>query len=337
MWQTGRWKTGLRRWRGLVVLVLWVVAVFWLMPVGGITAVLQTISLPMLLWALLAWGLQQYLTALRLRLLATGQAIALTTFQVLAINLTVSFYQLFVPGTVAGVGLRWYWMTQAGGEKGAALTAVALNRLLDGFFGVTLGLAFWLLAQQGNVGLSGVALLGVVGLTAVGWFLFARLAPHLLTWLHGQVARRPQPWARWLLEWVARLLAGVVAFAETAVGDLLLLGLVAAAQFLATILTFVLLAWAVGIQLPLLLLGAIRAALQFTSLIPFAFLGVREAGLLALLTALDVATEKAVALSLLLAAQSVLMALLGGVLELGRNLGGFLRVGEGEFRQDLRD
>lgn len=203
-----------------------------------------------------------------------------------------------------------------GGEKGAALTAVALNRLLDAFFGVTLGLAFWLLARQGDVVLGWVVLLGMVGLTAVCWLLFARFAPHLLTWLHSQMARWQQRWLVWLLEWVARLLVGTVAFAETAVVDLLLLGLVGAAQFLSTILTFVFLAWAVGVNLPLLLLGAIRSALQFTSLIPFAFLGVREAGLLALLTTMGVTAEKAVALSLLLAAQSVLTALLGGIIEI---------------------
>lgn len=304
------------RWRGLVVVVLFAVAVFWLVPLPGITAVFQTITPDMLLWAFLCWALQHYLTALRLRLLATRQQIALTTPQILAINLTVSFYQLFLPGTVAGAGLRWYRMTQAGGEKGAALTAVALNRLLDAFFGVTLGLAFWLLARQGDVVLGWVVLLGMVGLTAVCWLLFARLAPHLLGWLHSQMARWQQRWLVWLLEWVARLLVGTVAFAETAVVDLLLLGLVGAAQFLSTILTFVFLAWAVGVNLPLLLLGAIRSALQFTSLIPFAFLGVREAGLLALLTTMGVTAEKAVALSLLLAAQSVLTALLGGIIEI---------------------
>ena len=304
------------RWRGLMVVVLFAVAVFWLVPLPGITAVLQTITPSMLLWAFLCWGLQHYLTALRLRLLATRQQIVLTTPQVLAINLTVSFYQLFLPGTVAGAGLRWYRMTQAGGEKGAVLTAVALNRLLDAFFGVTLGLAFWLLARQGNVATGSVVLLGIVGVTAVCWLLFARFAPHLLTWLHGQMARWQQRWLVWLLEWVARLLVGTVAFAETAVVDLLLLGLVAAAQFLSTILTFVFLAWAVGIHLPLLLLGAIRSTLQFTSLIPFAFLGVREAGLLALLTTMGITAEKAVALSLLLAAQSVLTALLGGIIEI---------------------
>ncbi len=310
------WKAQWARWRGLAVVVLFAVAVFWLVPLPGITAVLQTITPSMLLWAFLCWGLQHYLTALRLRLLATRQQITLTTPQVLAINLTVSFYQLFLPGTVAGAGLRWYRMTQAGGEKGAALTAVALNRLLDAFFGVTLGLAFWLLARQGNVATGWVVLLGMVGLTAVCWLLFARLAPHLLGWLHSQMARWQQRWLVWLLEWVARLLVGTVAFAETAVVDLLLLGLVGAAQFLSTILTFVFLAWAVGVNLPLLLLGAIRSALQFTSLIPFAFLGVREAGLLALLTTMGVTAEKAVALSLLLAAQSVLTALLGGIIEI---------------------
>jgi hypothetical protein len=207
-------------------------------------------------------------------------------------------------------------MTRAGGEKAAVLTAVTLNRLLDAFFGATLGLAFWLLSQQGVTITSGAVLLGMVGLTAVCWLLFARFAPALLGWLQGQLSRWHHRWAVWLLDWTARLLVCTVTFAETAVLDLLLLGLVGAAQFLATVLHFVFLAWAVGIDLPLLLLGAVRSVLQVTGLIPFAFVGVREAGLLALLASLGVTAEKAVALSLLISSRSVVTALLGGILEL---------------------
>jgi uncharacterized membrane protein YbhN (UPF0104 family) len=80
----------------------------------------------------------------------------------------------------------------------------------------------------------------------------------------------------------------------------------------------VILAMALGIDLGFLTMGWIQSIVSLTAQLPFAMaegLGVREVTLVAVLSLYDVTAEQALALSFLIFTRSLIIALIGGVLE----------------------
>jgi uncharacterized membrane protein YbhN (UPF0104 family) len=75
---------------------------------------------------------------------------------------------------------------------------------------------------------------------------------------------------------------------------------------------------ALGIDLGFLTMGWIQSIVSLTAQLPFAMadgLGVREVTLVAVLSLYDVTAEQALALSFLIFTRSLIIALIGGVLE----------------------
>jgi uncharacterized membrane protein YbhN (UPF0104 family) len=91
----------------------------------------------------------------------------------------------------------------------------------------------------------------------------------------------------------------------------------AAFENLIGVAVVLLLAASIGVEVPFLTLGWIRSVVQLLDNLPLSIagLGVREASLLVLLEPYGVAGERALALAFLLLGRSLLLGLVGGVLE----------------------
>ena len=261
-------------------------------------------------WVLAAVGLSliaHLMWAARLKLLTDHQGMSLSLRQHLAINWSALFYGLFLPGgNLTGGAIRFYQMTRRDRQLPEALAALLVDRALATVSLLVVGLAFWLLdaplgVEVAVLALAGMGLGGAALIGAKRWVPWVaafggRAVGRRLGKVGEAIARyRRLPWsaAAWIVAWsIGSQLIGV--------------------------LLFYALAWALGVDVPLLALGWVRSATVLATMVPvsIAGLGLREGALLFLLDPFGVAGEEALAMSLLVFAVTVLLfGLLGGLLE----------------------
>ena len=260
-----------------------------------------------------------YLTALQFKILAKQEDINLGVSQIAAINLSIMFYLIFIPGAFVGSGLRWYKVSQAQGKPTESLAAVAFNRLYDMFLIVIFGLGFWIISGQNNTQAYAVGLVAIFLLIALLWIGVTQISLPISVWIGAAVERTSQgSLTRNGLEKTQKLLAATVVYGEISAWDLIALVIVGAARLLVGLAVFILLARSVGIELPITDMGWIRSVVLLFAFIPFTIaggLGIREIGLIAMLSTFGISAEVAVAFSLLLLSLTVFYGLVGGGIE----------------------
>jgi uncharacterized membrane protein YbhN (UPF0104 family) len=313
------------------------VTLLWLLlrqiPLTDVLAATASARASFVLGALGCAAALQAVGAVRLRLLTDEQRMHVSWWQVLQVNLTTTFYAMFLPGgVVSNSAVRYLRLTgaeRAADTEGArrkraeAVAAIAFDRLAATVTLCVVGLPLWLLdraaadpsAASGAAGLLMVAaLVALLGLSAM---LFHRAAiGRVRRVLHrvglGRLARRlrrlfvtlsryhDMPAARW-----GQVL--LVSFATHACG----IGM------------FWCLARGVDIEISLVTAGWLRTAVTLVTMIPVtvAGLGLREGALIALLHPYGVAGEQAMAMALLILGVRVLVAVgVGGGIEATRHL-----------------
>lgn len=262
----------------------------------------------------LAIGLvARYLAAYRMKILAEAQGIALSLWEIQGINFSTSFYGLFLPGYLAGGAIRWYKFSQGGNNASGALAAIVVNRLAQTTGIAVFGLAAWLLdgsaRQQLIVGglFAGTVLVSV----AAGILVFGRsgsaVLGHVVEWIPGARLRRPVE----KIQEAARQFGGLSAQA---------LGRVWAATFVGEVLGlagFYFFAQAVGIALPIVVIGWIRSLILLATMLPISIsgLGVREGALIYFLAPYGIEPARALAFSVLLIARHLSVGAIGGLIE----------------------
>jgi glycosyltransferase 2 family protein len=267
--------------------------------------------------AFLLLPLMLHLRAVQIWVLTRAQGMALSVRQLLLINLVTTFYGLFLPGAVAGGAVRWYRMTRLDRKPAAALVVILYSRLLD--VGITLALALAFLAFDTQARADTVlvlALLGLVGLViAARVLVFGRTGAAWLLW----AASLLPPSGR-LGALRARLISVLEAarrFGGLPRRDLLaVIGLMVAGHLLG-VLSVVVLAWALGVDLSLAAAGWVRCLLTLLLLLPISWagLGLREVGLVVMLAPYGVPAAAAAALGVLLSIRTLIEAACGGLVE----------------------
>jgi uncharacterized membrane protein YbhN (UPF0104 family) len=252
--------------------------------------------------------------ALRMRLLTACQGMSVTAPRIFSINLISSFYGMFLPGSLAGGAIRWRKLYLEDRNAAGAFVAMVLNRFMLTTMTIAVGGTYWLVAGRrdteplvglvflgllvGTLVLQGAVMLGVAPLEPAGRASAERAGRTLADRMKGVLAALaryrdlPRPALGWAI--------GLALLEE-------LLGLAA----------WVLMAVATGVAVPLLTLGWVRSFILLIGLVPISFfgVGVQEGTLIALLAGYGVSGAQAVAFSFLLVTRTVLISLLGGVLE----------------------
>jgi len=301
-----------------IVLVLFIV-IYWIVDFDKILKVLAGANLYYVGAGFIVYIGSIYLTALQFKILAKQEDIILSVNQVAAINLSIMFYLLFLPGTFLGSGLRWYKVSQARGKPTESLAAVAFNRLYDLFLIGVFGLGFWIISGQNNTQTYAVGLVVILLLIALLWIGITRISVPISIWVGFAIERTSQgTLIRSGLEKIQKLLSAIAVYGEISAGDLIALVIVGAARLLVGLVVYILLARSVGINLPVTDMGWIRSVVLLFAFIPFTIaggLGIREIGLIAMLSAFGISAEVAVAFSILLLGLTVFYGLVGGVIE----------------------
>lgn len=263
-------------------------------------------------WPLLALAvpfvlLNPVLSAARLKILTDVQEMSLSLRQVIGVNLVSRFYGLALPGHLGAGAVRWYRLVKLEDRKMEVLGAILASRVLHLLGLCTLGLAFLVWDRPRGGGVAAVfALLLLLGTVLVGAIVFrGRPLARVLGRFPGASKLRALDATLGRFRRLSRRKAGL------AIGFSLV-------ENLSATLALYLLALALGITLPFRTIGWVRAAVQLVTLVPISVsgLGIREGGLVVALEPYGVSGSSAVALGLLVFAATLLVGLIGGLLEL---------------------
>ena len=318
-----KWAIQIRRYLPILILISLLVTFFYFVPIQDILHVFQNTKPQYLIFGILIIIPFLFLDAMQLRILADKQSIDLSTIEIVLVNLKIRFYQMFVPGSVVGGGVRIYYFSQLTKDSIRALAILSYYRVYNIVLNVIFGGIFWLISiTEKNANSYFIIITAIV----IGFLVLSRLpflsnllAPHLKK---GSDASKKTFW-NWIRQKSYEMLIALSAFSELTWIDQSKMVLYSFLGQLAALLSYYWLALAIGINIGLADMGWIRAIILFSLYLPVNIssgLTVREIGFAALLMASGIQAEIAGAYSILVLGRTNLIALLGGVIEFTRVL-----------------
>jgi uncharacterized protein (TIRG00374 family) len=301
-----------------LVFVILVVGFLFFVPLEQIIRAIQDVSAGPF-WISCSLSLPiSYLAAMRLHILVDKQGINIARLRLFEIGLIVKFYSFFSPASAIGSFLRWYKLS-GGGKSAEALTAVAINRLLDVFIAIVFGL-FWAVGSLEESYLTRpVTFLAFLGVVVCLWLLGTRYAPLTLNRFKMKLESSPRSWLRKVADFVGRLSASLEVYSRFSALDLILLVSLGLVGELVGLLALVYLAQSLHIPVSFNELGWMKSIFFLVALTPFTLaggLGLREVSVVLVLSAFGVSAGLAAAFSFLMYVRSVVISLIGGLLEL---------------------
>ena len=251
--------------------------------------------------------LAMVIAAARWKILADGVAPGTSLISLVAFNLVGLFYSQFLPGSISGDVVKGAYLARSHHDKAGIISSALMERFIgtasNGMIGVVVLLTNTVLLHALGVTTNMVLILLVLTLIGlpVGYALF-----------------------RFIGRWQHRFPAALASAYQT-ITVYLKQPLVIAKVVMVSVVFFVVwtlaiwcLAHAAGLDLDFQTALLILAAVNFAQVIPISLngWGVRESALIVLLAAYGITSEKALLLSLLIAAVGMSISLLGGVLVL---------------------
>jgi glycosyltransferase 2 family protein len=292
---------------------------FYFVPTDAVIAALAGIDPAWFGAGLLLQFVLRGVATLRMKVIADSQNMNLGHATLWRILLATQFYSMLVPGPIAGGGATWLKYVQHGAERGAATAAILLNRGLSFLVMLTVGAAAWFIdAEHARTWIAAAPIaLGVLllGLANGRW---------------AAAGARSEPASTpWLLRTARELIGRLRLFGDIApLGKLIVLTSSVLHEIVGAAIMWCF-AMAAGLEVPLLTVLWMRAALQLVLLLPLSIagLGLREAGLVGLCALIDVPAATAMAWSLTIFVGTVLVAASGGLIEAGTVSSNVLRMG----------
>lgn len=297
----------------LSALLLWLVAR--VVPIDALLTSLSQVNPWLLLASNLSVPVIVYIDANRTRVLTSIQGMTHTVGELCRISFISSFYALILPGLAAGGLVRWHRLARLDAKPSQAFAVVMFGRILSTAMTVLLGLACWGLDATARAHTRWGAILFVIALAllALLWLLILSPCPReLANWAEHQ-------------HWLAQTFRSRLQSALLHAGEFKRLGrkrlattaLLLLANDLIAIGSLYLLALALHLPLSPVAVGWTRAYVLLLTILPISVLGlgVREGGLIAMLSTYHIDAASAVAYSTLILARTVLAGGLGALLE----------------------
>ncbi len=284
-------------------------------PISRVASAVVSASLGYLLLALGTVALSIYLEALRTRIIAGAQGIAVTTSQMLAIDLGASFYALFLPwGTLSRGAIRIYRLAKFGANTSTAAVVIFRDRLESTAVMGVFGLGFLAYASPSNAGSAAIMMVSAVIATFIVYLIvFTPIkVPGVVVWgwIPGvqKLEHLREPIGR---AGTMSILIQLELFAYSLVMHLFI------------VLTFYFVAKSLELDILLVTMGWVRSAVTLITMLPVTIggIGLRETAMLFFLTPSGVQEAQAVALAFLIFIFVLLIpGLFGGLLEACRVL-----------------
>lgn len=283
-------------------------------PVHEIWEALQGARFFYMLPAIGALLVSRVLMGCRMKRVTDHQGMTLTIPQLVGISLTSTFYGTFLPGSLGGGLVRWYRLSAKDQKRSAALAAIAFDRLADTTATIALGLVCWLASAQARqrpvigvifaAGLAACSVLYLAAFHAKGSSLARRV-----------IGKLPNGFIRTK---ALNLLGAAGSYHELGLKGLLVVFGISIAIQLTGSLSFALGAQTLAIRLPFMDFAWMRSFSVLIGMIPItvAGLGVREGVFITLMVPYGIDAAQVVALAVVRMAISLIIASLGGLLEL---------------------
>lgn len=300
----------------LLLLAGMLTAFFWYIPFGKLYVAIRSANPGYFAIAVTLNFIVVFLATVGTWILATKQGIQIAIGEFYLFNLALRFYSFFSPASAVSTALRWHKLS-AGGKAAEALSAISFTRLFSIVIAAGLGL-FWVTSRSNQLWLNVAVFIGLISALITGWLLITRLSPYLSQSLLRWSEVISQAWLRRLGRFLARYFNSIKSYSQMPYPVLIWVALTHLGQEFLGLVAHLLLAWALGIQLSIYDLGALRALSFLTALTPFTLvggLGLREVSLFIALSAFQVSPDLAAAFSLLAYARGMVFSALCGFLE----------------------
>jgi len=286
-------------------------------PLSEVTESIASAKASYIIFALLVTPITLYIAAYQMRILIDKQGMTLSTQDIIEINLITRFYSLFLPGSLSGGAIRWYKLSKPDKKPAQALASIAFNRLIETIMLVLVGIVFWLfdVTDWSNYVIALILIAILAGLLVTHFLVFNGTVFSVISNSLGTFDLSFIP--RILRDKVSKLLHSLSKYHSLSRGMLAYIYGLNLIKHLLGILSFYLFALALGMDLSIVSVGWVRSFIVIISVIPISIsgFGIREGSLIYLLQPYSVSAPDAVALSLLFFSKSLIVGVIGGLLE----------------------
>ncbi len=261
-----------------------------------------------------------YLRACLMRLILSKQGVVISAWRIMRVNFSTAFYALFLPGLIAGGGIRWYLLSQDNKRYSEVLAAIVFNRLYNTITMLLIGVVFFFLDKSSvSNGHVGVAMIFCLVLLCLAYWIFFR--SRLVFWVRNRLPLMNAIPAG-IAQTVTKVLDAVIRFKTVSNQDLVVFTAVSLAHHSFGVLSTYLISLAMALPVGIVTICWVRTLVFFVLLMPISIsgLGVREGSLVLILQAYGVNPASAMGFSFLLLARDIVGGLTGGVIELIRFL-----------------
>ncbi|WP_454064823.1 lysylphosphatidylglycerol synthase transmembrane domain-containing protein [Candidatus Nitrospira salsa] len=300
------------------VTILILTYIFSIIPYASIVTALNSLDVTAIL-SLIPIILISFLVAAgQLKMFTDNHQMHVSFMRIIGINFSTEFYNLFLPGYLAGGAIRWHKLSKDNKKRAEAFAALILNRVVNALTLALFGLICWTfdrtISTHEYYGLFFLIL--SVGFLCLYTFLFSSYvtAAFQIVSQHVFFQRLPTPIVRSL----SQLIQAAVEYRKLSVREHSVILVLSCLWHVLIGLFFVFLARALDIDLSFESLGWIRAILGFLLLLPISVsgFGVREGAIIFLFTDFGIAPATALAFSFLVFGRTLLLGLIGAFVEL---------------------
>jgi uncharacterized protein (TIRG00374 family) len=286
-------------------------------PVEKLFTAIRSANFLYFVAALLLSFIVAFLTTLSTWILATKQGIQIPLGEFYLFNLAIRFYSFFSPASAVSTAMRWHKLS-IGGKSAEALSAISSTRILSITIAVCLGF-YWIASKVNKYWLNAMFFIGLIVVLISGWLLITRLSHRLSELLMKRSDAITHSFIRKIVKFLSRYLDSMVLYSRMSYMVLCKVALIHLGLELLGIVSHILLARALGIQLSIYDMGLLRAIAFLSALTPFTLvggIGIREVSLVIAMSAFNVGPDLAAAFSFLVYARGAVFSLLCGILEL---------------------
>jgi len=302
----------------LTVTILILTYIFSIIPYASIVAALNRLDVTVMLYLIPIILISFLVAAGQLKVFTDNHQMHVSFIKIVAINFSTEFYNLFLPGSLAGGAIRWHKLSKDNKKRAEALAALVLNRVVNTLTLALFGLICWMVDRtvitHEYYGFFFFVL--SVGLLILYAFLFSPYVSTIFQLISGQTFFQSLPLP--IVRGCAKLLQAALEYQKLSLGEHSLILFLSFVWHMLLGLFFVLLARAIDIDLSFESLGWIRAILGFLLLLPISIsgFGVREGAIIFLFGYFGIVPATALAFSLLVFSRTLLLGLIGAFVEL---------------------
>jgi uncharacterized protein (TIRG00374 family) len=262
-----------------------------------------------------------YLSAGRLKNLADWQGLDVPFKEIVKINFISGFYGTVLAGEVVGGAVRWYRLYAIDRKGAEALAAIVFARIVSIAFLALLGILFASLDRVHPYFHTTVLILSSILTTIVAIALLG-FHPRAIAIKVSLDQARHRLLPGWLRAQLGKLIIATTRFHKLPLKSVFTIAGFSLLEHMSGVLLMLLLAHSLDIAITFTQIGWVRSVVLIVTFIPASIsgLGVREGALLVLLQPYSIDGADALALSLLIFGRTLVIAGIGGILELWERL-----------------